>query len=228
MLFDPTIALAGLLVGSVVGLTGMGGGALMTPVLILVFGIPPLAAVSSDLVTSLLMKPFGGAVHLIRGTVRRDIAGWLMLGAVPSAFLGVLLLRFLGADNVEGFLQRAIGVALLVAAASILVRSRMQAGREAVAGPGARATVRPLRTLAIGVVGGLLVGLTSVGSGSVIIVLLMLAYPALTSSELVGTDIVQAVPLVGAHYSSRSSSRLVRPALFAVLLTTGLKLVQVA
>src|SRR2546423_374094 len=90
------IALAGLVVGFTVGLTGMGGGALMTPIMVLLFKVDVLAAVSSDLVVSLVMKPVGGTVHLRRGTVRKDIALWLCIGSVPAAFAGVLLLRLLG------------------------------------------------------------------------------------------------------------------------------------
>src|ERR1017187_8838195 len=93
---DLFVALAGLIVGFAVGLTGMGGGALMTPILVLLFGIAPLAAVSSDLVASLIMKPVGAAVHAGRGTVRWNLAGWLALGSGPSAFLGVLFFQLIG------------------------------------------------------------------------------------------------------------------------------------
>ena len=84
---DPAVGAAGLFVGFVVGMTGMGGGALMTPILVLFFGVQPLAAVSSDLVASMVMKPLGGAVHLKQGTVNRQLVTWLVLGSVPSAFL---------------------------------------------------------------------------------------------------------------------------------------------
>src|SRR5579885_2517073 len=96
MHLDALEALAGLLVGFTVGLTGMGGGALMTPMLILLFGVNPGTAVSSDLLTSLVMKPVGSAVHLRHHTVNWSLARWLMAGSVPSAFLGVLVLRRLG------------------------------------------------------------------------------------------------------------------------------------
>src|SRR3954470_5606036 len=94
--WDPAIALAGLCVGIVVGLTGMGGGALMTPILVFFFGVPPLAAVSSDVVASFFMKPIGGLVHLRRGTVHLGLVGTLCLGSVPGAMGGVLLLRLFG------------------------------------------------------------------------------------------------------------------------------------
>jgi hypothetical protein len=93
---DVAIALAGLFVGFTVGLTGMGGGALMTPILVLLFHVQPLAAVSSDLVAAVVMKPVGGAVHLRRGTVNFALVRWLMVGSVPAAFAGVLVLRQLG------------------------------------------------------------------------------------------------------------------------------------
>src|SRR3954465_5121737 len=88
---DPWVSFAGLIVGFVVGLTGMGGGALMTPILVIFFGIQPLTAVSSDLVASVIIKPFGAAVHAKRGTVHRNVAMWLCIGSGPAAFCGVLL-----------------------------------------------------------------------------------------------------------------------------------------
>ena len=90
---DPLVILSGLVVGFVVGLTGMGGGALMTPILVLLFGVEPLTAVSSDVVAAMVMKPIGGAVHWRRGTVHTGLVKWLVLGSVPSAFLGVFILR---------------------------------------------------------------------------------------------------------------------------------------
>ena len=195
---DPAVALAGLLVGFTVGMTGMGGGALMTPIMILIFNVAPLAAVSSDLVVSLVMKPIGGGVHLRRGTVNKGLVGWLTLGSVPSAFAGVLLLRALGGDNVGALLKPLLGVVLLLAALSMLVKAELQRRRARAGIVHAPLVPRPLLTVIIGAIGGLIVGLTSVGSGSLIIVMLLFAYPALRASELVGTDLVQAIPLVGA------------------------------
>src|ERR1700760_1489191 len=120
---DLTLALTGLGVGVIVGLTGMGGGALMTPILVLFFGIPPLAAVSSDLAASAVMKPFGGWVHARRGTVNWALGRWVWGGSVPRAFLGVLLMRAIGGGSgVQKIVQNALGVALLLAAAGILVK----------------------------------------------------------------------------------------------------------
>ena len=199
MQVDPYVAAAGLLVGFTVGLTGMGGGALMTPLLVLVFKVQPLAAVSSDLVAAVIMKPVGGGVHLRRGTVNFALVRWLMVGSVPAAFAGVLVLRQLGDGAVvQGRIKQVLGVAWLLAASSIAAKALLQARRAALGTPSAvRAfQLRPLPTVVIGVVGGLVVGMTSVGSGSLMIVLLLVLYPMLRSSELVGTDLVQAIPLV--------------------------------
>ncbi len=121
MNLDLAIALAGLPIGLIVGLTGMGGGALLTPMLVLGFGIDPLTAVSSDLVASLCMKPVGGAVHMRHGTVRTDVVRWLMLGSIPAAFLGVVLLRRFYGDD-PGGMKNMLGGALLLVLGSMVVR----------------------------------------------------------------------------------------------------------
>ncbi|MGI8536749.1 MAG: sulfite exporter TauE/SafE family protein [Mycobacteriales bacterium] len=195
------MALAGLVVGFVVGLTGMGGGALMTPILVLIFGIQPLAAVSSDLVVSLAMKPVGGAVHLRRGTVDVRMVKWLVVGSVPTAFAGAVLVTSLGSGaSLQRLVQTALGATLVIASVAILLKSLLiirRGGRGRTALGERPERIRPVQTCAIGAVGGLIVGMTSVGSGSLIIVLLMLLYPSLSAKSLVGTDLVQAVPLVG-------------------------------
>src|SRR5258708_13816372 len=122
MHFDVYLAIAGLIVGFVVGLTGMGGGALMTPILVLLFNVQPLAAVSSDLVASFVMKPIGGAVHLRRGTVHRGLVLWLMAGSVPAAFAGVVILRLLATGRrVQDIVQFPLCPALLLAPGSIVI-----------------------------------------------------------------------------------------------------------
>lgn len=198
--FDPSISVAGLFVGFVVGLTGMGGGALMTPLLVLMFNIHPLAAVSSDLVASLIMKPVGAAVHMKKGKVHFGLVRWLLIGAVPTAFAGAWLANKLArGHDVENALKIALGVALLVAVAALTVKSLLAYWRrESSEGRELPLNVRPLATLMVGLIGGTVVGVTSVGSGSLMMVLLLLLYPRLKASELVGTDLVQAVPLVGA------------------------------
>src|SRR5579864_4307200 len=114
MHLDGWQTLAGGLVGIMVGVTGMGGGALLTPILILVFGINPGTAVSSDLLTSLIMRPVGGAVHVRRRTVAWRLVGWLCLGSVPAGFSGVLVLRAIGnGKEVQHDVQLAIAWALV-------------------------------------------------------------------------------------------------------------------
>src|SRR3954449_8762736 len=192
------MSVAGLIVGVVVGLTGMGGGALMTPVLVLFFNTPPSAAVSSDLVTSLFMKPVGGAVHWRRATVHKGVVKWLLVGAVPSAFAGVFILNSLGTgDTLQDRIKLGLGAALLLAFLAMVLRLVM-APAQGAGNDGLDTPVRVLPTLIIGLLGGLVVGMTSVGSGSMIIVALMWVYPRLSNRSLVGTDLVQAVPLVGA------------------------------
>jgi len=203
---DPLLVLASFGIGIVVGLTGMGGGALMTPVLVLFFNVPPLAAVSSDLVASAVMKPVGSVVHLRRGTVHLGLVKWLCLGSIPGAFSGVLIARALGrGEAVQDFIRIALGVALLLAAVGLIVRAYLRLHEHARRRDGRAAPLpegpptldlRVAPTVVLGVLGGLVVGLTSVGSGSLIIIALMALYPRLTANELVGTDLVQAVPLV--------------------------------
>ncbi|MEA3020720.1 MAG: uncharacterized protein QOI47_2244, partial [Actinomycetota bacterium] len=169
MHIDWLIALTGVLVGFVVGLTGMGGGALMTPLLVLLFKIEPLAAVSSDLVAAFVMKPVGATVHLRRGTVHLELVRWLVLGSVPSAFTGVLVLRHLGDGQVvQDRIKLLLGVALMLAATAIVLKQRV-ARRNAAARPDdgtptGDLVVRRLPTVGVGVLGGLVVGMSSVGS----------------------------------------------------------------
>jgi len=194
---DPYIVLGAAIIGFLVGLTGAGGGALMTPMLILLFGVTPSAAISSDLVAAVVMRPFGAAVHLRKGTVNRRLVGWMVLGSVPMAFLGAYLLHLMGsAKAAQQKIEIVLGAALLVGAAAMVLRyvlDRRDGGvRKGVVHD---VDVHPLRTVAIGMIGGLIVGMTSVGSGSLMIVMLLFLYPMLGANQLVGTDLTQAVPL---------------------------------
>jgi uncharacterized membrane protein YfcA len=194
---DPYIVLGSAVIGLLVGMTGAGGGALMTPMLILLFGVTPSTAISSDLVAAVVMRPFGSAVHLRKGTVNIRLVGWMVLGSVPMAFLGAYLLHLLGnSKHAQSSIEVALGTALLLGAAAMTLRyaldRRSGERREAVVHDVAP---RPLVTVAIGMIGGIIVGMTSVGSGSLMIVLLLFAYPMLSASQLVGTDLTQAVPL---------------------------------
>lgn len=196
------LAVAGALVGLCVGLTGMGGGALMTPILVLFFGVDPTAAVGSDLLVSVAMKPVGAAVHQRAGTVRWELIRWIVPTAVPAGFAGAFLLHLLGSGALmQHRVKLAIGAALLTAVAGMIVRvllNRRRHDRADWMELSERVSIRPVPTLLIGLVGGFVVGMTSVGSGSLIIVMLMLVYPRLRANDLVGTDLVQAIPLTGA------------------------------
>ena len=193
------IALAGLIVGFTIGLTGMGGGALMTPVLVIFFNITPSAAISSDVVASFILKPVGGGVHIRKRTVNWTLVRFLAIGSVPAAFAGAWVIDGVATKGVQNDVKTILGWVLLVAAAAMVLKLVLQYRRgqhsDARLDPG---LVRPLPTIAIGLVGGFIVGLTSVGSGSLMIVMLMLLYPTLSGREMVGTDLVQAIPLVGA------------------------------
>jgi uncharacterized protein len=258
MHLDLWMSLAGLIVGIVVGLTGMGGGALMTPILVILFGVQPLAAVSSDLVAAVVMKPIGGGIHFHKGTVHFDLVRWLALGSVPSAFLGSYIISRV---QVENTIKTLLGAVLLVAAGAMIAKAMLGARRRenAVGDQRSGYKINRTATLAVGVVGGLVVGMTSVGSGSLMIVVLMMIYPRLAMKELVGTDLVQAVPLVlsaaighaifgdlqlsitgalligsipgviiGANLSARARDAYIRPVLVTVLALSALKLLNVS
>ena len=185
-------------VGIVVGLTGMGGGALMTPALIFL-GVNPTAAVANDLVAASINKSVGATVHWRRGSPNLRLAGLLMVGSVPFAFAGGFIVKSVGeAEEQQQFLSTMIGVALLFTAATYSLRMYLQlryVTRGNVVSQD-EPTVKVGRTVLVGAIGGLLVGITSVGSGSLIMVSLLLIYPTLSAVRLVGTDLVQAVPLV--------------------------------
>ena len=203
MHIDLYIALAGLIVGFAVGLTGMGGGALMTPVMVLIFGVQPLAAVSSDLVASLLMKPIGAFVHVGKRTVRWPLVLWLSAGSVPGAFLGVAFLKLLGRGaTVQNVVQLALGSVLLLSVSAMTARwlfDRSQRGlRRLELASDAPIKIRRVGTVAIGLTVGFIVGITATGSGTLIVVALLIMYPRLRGSQTVGTDLTQAIPLVGA------------------------------
>ena len=199
MHIDGFVVLAGAIVGFAVGLTGMGGGALMTPVLVLLLHVQPGAAVSSDLVASFFMKPVGGTVHLRRGTVHLRLALWLMAGAAPAAFAGSAVLNALAkGPALQSDIKLGLGAALLLAVTGIVLRAVTRGRHASPDASAAMPRVRPLLTLVVGILGGAVVGMTSVGSGSLMIVALMFLYPTLTGAQLVGTDLVQSVPLVGA------------------------------
>jgi uncharacterized protein len=184
----------------------MGGGALMTPMLVFFFHADPLTAISSDLVASFVMKPAGAFVHLRRKTVNLGMVRLLAIGSVPAAFIGSWLISVQprGTD-LDGTLQLLLGVALLLAAGGLVTRAlfqmwqnRLPLGEGAVRLSRPEVILRPIPTILLGAIAGFIVGITSVGSGSIIIVVLLVIYPGLKASALVGTDLTQAIPLVGA------------------------------
>ena len=185
-------------VGIVVGLTGMGGGALMTPALIFL-GVNPTAAVANDLVAASINKSVGASVHWRRGSPNLRLAGLLIIGSVPFAFAGGFIVKAVGDSAAQqDFLTTMIGCALLFTAGTYTLRMYLQLRYvntgNVVSEDGPK--IHVIRTVLVGAVGGLLVGITSVGSGSLIMVALLLIYPTLSAVRLVGTDLVQAVPLV--------------------------------
>jgi uncharacterized membrane protein YfcA len=195
-----SILAAGFFVGIVVGLTGMGGGALMTPALIFLGVGETATVVTADLTAAAIYKTGGALVHAREGSPNLDLAKWLVLGSVPMALLGPHLVAGLtsDADELDYVLKMAIGVALLLAASTYALRLYINLRRVRGGIPNAdpNPPVRPVPTILVGALGGLLVGITSVGSGSVIMVALLMLYPGLAAVRLVGTDLVQAVPLV--------------------------------
>ena len=169
----------------------------MTPMLILLFGVTPGSAISSDLVAAVVMRPFGAGVHLRARTVNLGLVRWMVLGSIPAAFLGSYLLHLLGhTKSAQNNIEIVLGAALLVGATAMVLRMALdrRSGQLRTARIGSL-TVRPLPTIAIGVVGGVIVGMTSVGSGSLMIILLLFLYPTIGANQLVGTDLTQAVPL---------------------------------
>lgn len=195
------IIAAGFLVGIVVGLTGMGGGALMTPALIFLGVGEASAVVTADLTAAAIYKTGGAAVHAREGSPDFKLAKWLIVGSVPMALLGPWLIHKIAGEepeSVDELLLICIGFALLFAASTYALRLYINLRRiRSGSGEGdPNPPIRPIPTLLVGALGGLLVGITSVGSGSVIMVALLMLYPGLSAVKLVGTDLVQAVPLV--------------------------------
>ncbi len=156
-------------------------------------------AVASDLVASVFMRPVAGLIHLRRSVVRWPIVAWLVIGSVPTAFVsGIVSSHFVSSARADAVLEPVIGGVLIFSSAAAVARRLVARRRPAAPDPvsAERFVVRPLLTVAIGVLGGLSVGITSVGSGTLMLVGLALLYPSLSAYELVGTDLIQAIPLV--------------------------------
>lgn len=245
-------ALSGLLIGSIVGMTGVGGGSLMTPLLVIVFGIPPAIAVGTDLLYAAITKAGGAWVHGASGHVDWKVARLLASGSIPAAVLSIFVLKHLSVDRhaLASVVSTTLGIALMLTSVSLVFRGeigkfvRIAEDRTGIA------------TVILGAVLGFLVTFSSVGAGALGTVALFYLYPRLSATGVVGTDIAHAVPLtaiaglgyaamgevdfhllgslllgslpgiyIGSHIGSRIPERMLRGALASMLILIGGKLV---
>ncbi|WP_028220963.1 sulfite exporter TauE/SafE family protein [Paraburkholderia oxyphila] len=193
---DPLYSLSGLLVGFLVGLTGVGGGSLMTPILVLLFHVHPATAVGTDLLYAAATKSAGTLVHGLKGSVDWRVTLRLAAGSVPAATITLILLHRYGMDTPRAghLIQSVLGVALLITAIALIFRPQLAefAARHR-HGPSEARTL--FFTIFTGAVLGVLVSLTSVGAGAIGVTVLLLLYPALPTVRIVGSDVAHAVPL---------------------------------
>ena len=245
-------SLAGLLVGILVGMTGMGGGSLMTPILIIVFGFNAKVAVGTDILHGAVFKSFGAVRHRMLGTVHARLALWMFVGSGPLSLLGVEVANRIGTHNMSG-LQQIVGFALIAGGAGWLIKTFIT-GRSSDA-PFLLARRDKVIAVLIGAGCGFVVGLTSVGSGTFFGLFMLLVYP-LTAQKIVGTDmfhaaallwvagishlihndvdkhamawlLVGSIPgvLLGSRLSVKLPEKALRPVLAGVLLLSGLKMI---
>jgi uncharacterized protein len=190
--------LTGLLIGSLVGLTGMGGGSLMTPILIIVFGFKPTYAVGTDILHGAIFKTFGAVRHRRLGTVHARLTLWMFLGSGPMSLLGVAattsLTRRYG-DSVQTTLSYVVGAALVAGGIGLILKAYLRRGVQQSDAPFILGTRDKVIAVAIGAVFGFVVGLTSVGSGTFFGLVMVMVYP-LTIAKIVGTDIFHAAALL--------------------------------
>jgi uncharacterized membrane protein YfcA len=256
---DPRLAIAGFLIGVLVGMTGMGGGSLMTPMLILFFKFDPAIAVGTDILHGAIFKSFGAARHRRLGTVRLRLGLWMLVGSAPMSLVGVWAVGFLtdrygdGVDSVQG---KILACTLIVGGLAFLAKAIMHP-----AGPqkelGHLSNRDRIVAISIGAVGGFVVGLTSVGSGTLFGLAMLIAF-SLSAKIIVGTDIFHAAALLwvagfghlvagnvdvaaigwlllgsipgvllGSQISVNVPDRLLRFALAAALILSGIKLLEV-
>ena len=254
---DWKLSLAGLLIGLLVGVTGMGGGSLMTPMLVLFFGFQPSIAIGTDTVHGAIFKSFGAAQHRRLGHVHARLTMWMLLGSAPFSILGVALSWWLRQEYGDGYEETAkaiLGVALVLCGLAFLVKAYLHSSREDK--PFILTNRDRVIAVVTGVVGGFVVGLTSVGSGTIFGLVMLIAFP-LTAAKIVGTDIFHAavllavagagqlvaghvdlgatgwlligsVPgvLIGGRFTVRLPERSLRIALAATLTLAGVKLVE--
>ena len=193
---DPLYVLSGLLVGALVGFTGVGGGSLMTPILILVFGIHPANAVGTDLLYAAATKTAGSAVHGFNKTIDWKIVLRLAAGSVPLTMLTIGLLYWLGIDSkaTQLLITKVLGIALLLTALSLFMRKPLMRLYDQTIGELDPRLVAPL-TVIVGGVLGVLVTISSVGAGAIGVTALVFLYPKIRAQRIVGSDIAHAVPL---------------------------------
>lgn len=192
---DWLYTLSGFAVGTIVGLTGVGGGSLMTPLLVLFFGVAPVTAVGTDLLFAAFTKTGGAWAHARRGNVDWSVVGWLATGSVPASAVTLVLLHVFVPHpaRLSAIVSVALGIALIITAGALLFREKLRAWaarRDAPRGPSL-----PQRTMVVGAILGVLVTVSSVGAGALGVTALFFLYPGLAAARIVGTDIAHAVPL---------------------------------
>jgi uncharacterized membrane protein YfcA len=253
------LSVTGLLIGLLVGMTGMGGGALLTPLLIFFFGFKPTLAVGTDILHGAVFKTFGAVRHRRFGTVHARLTLWMLVGSAPMSLVGVQLAEWLErryGDGADSLSAKVLGAALVLCALGLFAKTFLRRGIQPTDAPFLLSRRDRLTALALGVCGGFIVGLTSVGSGTFFALVMLLAFP-LTAAKIVGTDIFHAaallwvaglshlahgnvdlramgwlllgsVPgvLLGSRFTVRLPERTLRAALASVLLLSGFKLLD--
>ncbi len=194
---DVTYIISGFAVGILVGMTGVGGGSLMTPLLTLLFGVPPAVAVGTDLAFASITKTAGTFTHRLRGTVRWDIVKLLCYGALPAAVLTALALKQFGTvdQNIGQIIRYSIAGSVLLTVVAIIFKGKMIAWLNAHPERHLQGRALNSATVVSGFVLGVLVTVSSIGAGAIGATLLVMLYPRLSSAEVAGTDIAYAVPL---------------------------------
>jgi len=197
-MFQPNITIGGLVFGFVVGLTGMGGGALLTPILVIFFGFKPTYAVGTDILHGAVFKTFDAVRHRRLGTVHGHLTLWMFLVSGPMSLLGVAVASWLASsygDGVESAERYAIGAALVLGAIGLVLKTFVKRGVQPSNAPFLMERKDKIRAVLIGALFGFIVGLTSVGSGTFFGLVMVMIYP-LTIAKIVGTDIFHAAALL--------------------------------
>lgn len=196
MTFNPLYSLAGFVVGALVGLTGVGGGSLMTPILVLLFNFHPAAAVGTDLLYACLTKGVGSMVHGWKQSVDWHIVGWMAVGSMPAAVASLLLLSAAGPPSaaIVDPIKVTLGIMLLLTGMALLGKERILAWSSN-HGQNRSATLTRNLTIGLGVIIGAAVTVTSVGAGAIGATVLLILYPRTALVRIVGSDVAHAVPL---------------------------------